>query len=129
MTNEIPNFPLHPVIEKSIKDDAECVVCEFIMQYVEKAMSHKKTKDEVEKVIHAVCNHLPKSISIECNQFVNQYAEVVIDLLVQEVSPKEICTLIGICDTTGVQMQGMKTNNFLYTNFLSNDNRLENVND
>ncbi|XP_033224393.1 prosaposin [Belonocnema kinseyi] len=105
MTNEIPNFPLHPVIKKPVKDDTECVVCEFVMQYIEKAMSNKKTKDEVETIIHGVCNHLPKTISQECNQFVNQYADVVIDLLVQEVSPKEICTMIGLCSDSRLQIK------------------------
>lgn len=108
MTNEIPNFPLHPVLQKPVKDDAECVVCEFVMQYIEKAMSNKKTKDEVESIIHGVCNHLPKTISQECNQFVHQYADVVIDLLIQEVSPKEICTMIGLCGDSRVQMKGTK---------------------
>ena len=118
MTNEIPNFPLHLNIQTSVKDDAECVVCEFIMQYMEKAMSNKKTKDEVEHIIHGICNHLPKTISKECNQFVNQYADVVIDLLTQEISPKEICTMIKLCDNTGVQMQGIKI--FVYFFLMQN---------
>lgn len=95
MTNEIPDYPLHA--EKKVKDDSKCVVCEFLMQYMEKAIKNKNTKDRIEKVVHTACNHLPKSISKECNDFVDQYADIVIDLLSQEVSPKEICTLIGLC--------------------------------
>lgn len=95
MTNEIPNYPMHA--EKKVKDDQKCVVCEFIMQYVEKAMKNKSTKDKIEKVVHGACNYLPKTVSKECNDFVDQYADIVIELLAQEVSPKEICTLIGLC--------------------------------
>ncbi|XP_015120734.1 prosaposin [Diachasma alloeum] len=95
MTNEIPNFPVHA--EKKTKDDQKCVVCEFIMQYVEKAMKNKSTKDTIEKVVHGACNYLPKTVSKECNDFVDQYADIVIDLLAREVSPKEVCTVIGLC--------------------------------
>ncbi|XP_001603446.1 uncharacterized protein LOC100119722 [Nasonia vitripennis] len=100
MTNEIPDYPQYVVNnEKSTKveEDAECVICEFVMQYVEKAMSSRKTKDEIEHMIHGVCNHLPKHMSEKCNNFVNEYAEIVIELLAQEVSPKEICTIVDLC--------------------------------
>lgn len=86
---------------KPVKDDdVECVICEFAMQYLEKALSDKKTKDEIEHVVHVVCNHLPKTVAKECNQFVDNYADVVIDLLSKEVSPKEVCSMIGLCNTT-----------------------------
>lgn len=100
MTNEIPDYPPYIVNnEKSAKveEDAECAICEFVMQYVEKAMSSRKTKDEIEHFIHGVCNHLPKHMSEKCNNFVNEYAEIVIELLAQEVSPKEICTIVDLC--------------------------------
>ncbi|XP_051165027.1 prosaposin isoform X2 [Leptopilina boulardi] len=100
ITNEIPNFSLHPTVKKSLKDDTECVICEFIMQYLEKALSNKKTKEEIEHVVHVICNHLPKTVSKECNQFVDDYAEVVIDLLSKDVSPKEVCSMISLCNTT-----------------------------
>lgn len=95
MTNEIPNFPLHA--EKEARDDQKCVVCEFIMQYIEKAMKNKSTKDKIEKVVHEACNYLPKTVSQECNDFVNEYADLVIKLLSENISPKEICTMMKLC--------------------------------
>ncbi|XP_011300553.1 proactivator polypeptide [Fopius arisanus] len=95
MTNEIPNFPIHK--DKHLNDGQKCVICEYVMQYLEKQMKNKSTKDEIEKVVHGICNYLPKTVSQQCNTFVNQYADLVIDLLAQEVSPKEICTAMGLC--------------------------------
>lgn len=97
LTNEIPNFPLHPIKQKSEGDDIECVICEFVMQYIEKEMNDVKTKDEIEKLVHGVCNHLPKTIGKDCNDFVSEYADFVIDLLSQQISPKEICGIMGLC--------------------------------
>lgn len=85
------------IIKKNIKDDSKCVACEFVMQYVEKAMKNKSTKDEIEHIVHNICNYMPKTVSKSCNNFVNQYADLVIDMLSSEVSPKEVCTLLGLC--------------------------------
>ncbi|XP_015590045.1 prosaposin [Cephus cinctus] len=105
MTNEIPDFPLHPVPHKKVADDTKCVVCEFVMQYIEKSLKNKKNKDEIEKVVHGVCNYLPKTIANECNDFVTEYADIVIDLLSQEVEPKEVCTMIGLCQADMQKIQ------------------------
>lgn len=109
VSNEIPNFPLHPSKPtKTIIDDAECAVCEFAMQYIEKALKNKNTKDEVEKIVHGVCNYMPSTLSHDCNKFVNKYADLVISLLANEVSPKEICTVIGACLVEDEKMERME---------------------
>lgn len=102
MTNEIPNYPVD--VKKNIKDDGKCVACEFVMQYVEKAMKNKSTKDEIEHIVHNICNYMPKTVSKSCNNFVNQYADLVIDMLSSEVSPKEVCTLLGLCQAAVQRM-------------------------
>lgn len=76
------------------------------MEYLEKAMSKKSTKDEIEKLIHEVCEYLPKSAAKSCDNFVNEYADIVITLLSQEVSPREICTLINACEDKIQQIKG-----------------------
>lgn len=97
MTNEIPNFPLHQSIHKKEKETGECVICEYAMQYIDKVISVKTNREKIEKIVIGVCNHLPKSMSSECNKFVNEYADAVIQILSQDVSPKEVCTMIGLC--------------------------------
>lgn len=107
ITNEIPNYPIRPKDHpKSAHDkDVGCVICEFAMQYIDKIIGTKKNKDEIEKVVHGVCNHLPKTVSQECNHFVDEYADVVIDLLVKDMTPKEVCTVIGLCQVNEKQMR------------------------
>jgi saposin len=83
----------------------ECIVCETIMQYVEKAMTSRNSKDEIEHIIHRACDALPRHMAEKCNNFVNEYAEIVIELLSQEVSPKEICTIIGLCNSEATKLE------------------------
>ncbi|KAJ8674866.1 hypothetical protein QAD02_010652 [Eretmocerus hayati] len=134
VTNDIPDYSVYTVddsegertdkIQKVKNDeDVECVVCEYIMKYVEHFMNTRKSKDEIEHMIHNICNHLPKHMSQKCNDFVNEYAEIVIELLTHEVSPKEMCTVIGLCkaDTTKVRDTFESVNS--YYNFDNNEKR------
>lgn len=77
------------------------------MRYIDKVIGNKKNRDEIEKVVHGVCNHLPKTVAKDCNHFVDVYADAVIDILVEDVSPKEACTLLGLCKISIIQIQGM----------------------
>lgn len=105
LTNEIPEYPLHMIQPTNIVDDGVCIICEFAMQYIDKAIGNQKTRDKIEKAVHGVCNHLPKTVAKECNDFVDEYADVVISILSQDVSPKEACTLLGLCNVSMVQIQ------------------------
>lgn len=76
------------------------------MQYVDKAIGNEKTREKIEKVVHGVCNHLPKTVGAECNDFVDKYADIVIQILSQNVTPKEVCSMMGLCKVDMHQIQG-----------------------
>ncbi|EFN88386.1 prosaposin [Harpegnathos saltator] len=97
LTNEIPDYPLTSTEPKNLIDNGMCIVCEYAMQYIDKAIGNEKTREKLEKMVHGVCNHLPKSLASECNQFVDKYADVVITILSQDVTPKEVCVMMNLC--------------------------------
>lgn len=77
------------------------------MQYIDKAIGNEKTRDKIEKAVHGVCNHLPKTVSKECNKFVDEYADAMMSILSEDVSPKEACTVLGLCKVSMIQIQGI----------------------
>ncbi|XP_034940789.1 prosaposin [Chelonus insularis] len=96
MTNEIPDFPIKS--QKPVKEDTKCVICETVMGYIEKQMKNKSTKEEIESIIHTVCNDLPGAkLKNKCNHFVDQYGEFVIQMLSDDITPREICTVLDLC--------------------------------
>ncbi|XP_070151642.1 prosaposin [Polyergus mexicanus] len=105
LTNEIPNYPLSTVQSENTLDNGVCTICEFAMQYIDKVIRKNKTRDEIEKAVHGVCNHLPKTVAKDCNQFVDEYADALISILAEDVSPKEACTLLGLCQISMMQIQ------------------------
>lgn len=76
------------------------------MKHLEEAMKGKKSRDEIEDIVHGACHYLPKTIKQQCDGFVNKYADLVIDMLVAEVSPKDICTAISLCGQRIEEVQG-----------------------
>ncbi|XP_011161385.1 prosaposin isoform X1 [Solenopsis invicta] len=105
LTNEIPEYPLHIIQPTNILDDSVCIICEFAMQYIDKSIGNNKTREQIEKVVHGVCNYLPKTVAKECNQFVDEYADALISVLAEDITPKEACTVLGLCKVNMVQIQ------------------------
>lgn len=111
MSNEIHNFPIYnlgpgPVIQDSkqstdkVDETAKCEICEVVLQYLVKAIENRKSKAEIEKALHEVCDELPKHYAQKCDKFVDEYAEIVIQLIAQDISPKQACQMMGLCDST-----------------------------
>lgn len=96
LTNEIPNSPASTEVSESTQGPY-CVICEFTMHYIDKVLGNEKERSKIEKAVLEVCNHLPKSVSQECNQFVSKYASAVIDVLTKDVKPKQVCSMLGLC--------------------------------
>ncbi|KAK9506482.1 hypothetical protein O3M35_008415 [Rhynocoris fuscipes] len=74
-----------------------CVLCEFVMTKLEQELKDKKTEEEIKETVYKICNHLPKTVAPQCKNFVQQYADFILDLLSQEIEPKEICTYLNLC--------------------------------
>lgn len=43
---------------------------------------------------------MPSPVKNQCNDFVDQYADIVIQLLIQTLKPNEICPMLKLCNST-----------------------------
>lgn len=99
-TNEIPQYE-NEKLEKNVQEDPQCVICEFAMSRIDSMLKDKPSEEQIKAVVHKICDHLPTSVRPQCNKFVDQYADLVISLLAQELDPKEICTELKLCQASG----------------------------
>ncbi|XP_024081303.1 prosaposin [Cimex lectularius] len=83
-----------------------CVLCEFVMSKVENLLKNKSSEEEIKADVMKVCNYMPKTVAAECKSFVSQYADLVLDLLAQEVDPKEVCTAMSLCAKANTLIAG-----------------------
>lgn len=77
-------------------NDPQCVLCELVMEHFEKELANKKNIEEIEQTFIHICNKLPKTVTKNCESFVKEYADFIINIAAK-VPPKEICTEINLC--------------------------------
>jgi len=87
------------IINKMPKTNkAECVLCEFAITLLSKTIKQNATQKELMDDLRYVCNkEIPASIRDQCNQFVDNYGEQVIEQIINELDPVQICTQINLC--------------------------------
>ncbi|KAJ4459565.1 putative Proactivator polypeptide [Paratrimastix pyriformis] len=90
-------LPPTPVVPAPAENTIQCAVCEWVLTELDTLIQENATEAEIEKIVEKVCTRLPASVRSMCDAFVEEYAPVVIELLVKETDPAKICTLIGLC--------------------------------
>ena len=102
LTNELPQYE-NEQLQNLKNDDTVCVMCEFALARIDAMLKNNSTEEEIKTVVHNICNHLPKSVSPQCNKFVDQYADLVITLLAQEIDPKKVCAEMHLCNKSSAK--------------------------
>ncbi|GBN04213.1 hypothetical protein AVEN_107608-1, partial [Araneus ventricosus] len=68
-------------------------------------------QDEIKAALDKVCSYLPSSLSAKCESFVNQYADLIVTLLIQELDPQLVCAQLGLCPASVLLEQPKGTDN------------------
>jgi len=91
--NRSPSSPSHVVGNGPV-----CTICEFGMEWLEKQILTNRTLDMVERSVLMMCSYLPSKMSDKCEDFVEQYGDQIIDLIIHaELDPQLVCAEIGLC--------------------------------
>ncbi|KAL0248606.1 hypothetical protein GEMRC1_003840 [Eukaryota sp. GEM-RC1] len=78
-------------------NDSRCTVCTFVVGWVESQIDDGSTRDEIKQVVMKACKNVPKLLKSFCKDFVNHYADELIDLLLEKYSTDVICQKMGLC--------------------------------
>jgi hypothetical protein len=55
-------------------------------------------QEAIRKELDKLCSELPHSLAGECQNFVDTYEQELVDMLIADFTPKEICTYLKLCD-------------------------------
>ncbi|KAL0983714.1 hypothetical protein UPYG_G00131710 [Umbra pygmaea] len=87
-----------PVMDKSrFKVGGFCQVCKMAVNYIDGILEQNSTESEIEDAVRKVCSFLPESVRSECDQLVEQYEPMLVELLLQMMDPDFVCTKLGAC--------------------------------
>ena len=90
------------VIMEAEADKPTCVMCEYVLHKMQHWISDNKTEEELEAALEKVCGYMPKSVRGQCDNIVETYGKAIIEMMSSEVDPKEICSMMHLCDENSV---------------------------
>jgi saposin len=76
----------------------ECLLCQEMVKEVEKKIVNKKSRAEIKAALEHACDRFPKA-KAKCEKYIEEHGDRIIDLLLQQLSPKEICRDMMFCVT------------------------------
>ncbi|CAO1418979.1 unnamed protein product [Diamesa serratosioi] len=92
------------LLDEPIENEIECKVCVKVVEIVEsRLINTKKTKEEIRRELRMSCDKM-KRFSRQCKEFVDKYANKVVDLIFQGLAPKVICTMITVCSESNTEL-------------------------
>ncbi|XP_076318028.1 prosaposin isoform X4 [Tachypleus tridentatus] len=94
---QCPERERNDILISEVSDSFECLLCKQVMTYLEKELEDKPTEEAIKNALEKVCSILPQSLSKECDDFVKEYADLIIKLLLQELDPNIVCDALKLC--------------------------------
>ncbi|XP_051972345.1 prosaposin isoform X2 [Xyrauchen texanus] len=76
----------------------QCSVCTYIVRTVEYLFPKEKAQSVITTLLESLCTEFPTLVQSQCNNIVEQYVQLLIDMLVNSSSPNFICKLLSFCE-------------------------------
>jgi saposin len=78
-------------VDVHIDASPKCELCQYVILQLQSYLDSPKTEHDIEKFVEDLCDkYLPKEMSSQCEEFVTNYGEQLIELIGEEVDPKEV---------------------------------------
>ncbi|KAG7229995.1 hypothetical protein INR49_009715 [Caranx melampygus] len=87
-----------PALDQArFKAGGYCDVCKMAVTYIDGILEKNATEAQIEEAVRKVCSFLPDSLQTECDQMVQQYEPMLVQLLLQMLDPDFVCMKLGAC--------------------------------
>lgn len=84
-------------VEINVRAKTSCPLCVLVVKEAEDYIKNEKTKDAVKKALDKVCSRLPPKPQLQCTDFVQTYYDELLEKLLSDFAPKDICTELSLC--------------------------------
>lgn len=87
------------VNERKEEDKPKCPFCVLVISEVVNNLDSKPTKQTIINTLDKVCDKFKNSkFKLECTDFVETYTDELLDKLLKNFTPKQICAELKLCD-------------------------------
>lgn len=103
-----PNASLEYLMETAVDEKPTCPFCLMALQEVRDVIESNVTKQNIENVLGKLCSHLSDKLMSQCTEFVKEYSDQVVDMILANFTPQEACTFIKLCTDDKVEFKRAK---------------------
>ncbi|XP_045558271.1 prosaposin isoform X1 [Salmo salar] len=97
-----------PVLDQSqVEAGGFCDVCKMAVRYIDGILEGNATQAQIEDAVRKVCSFVPEAVRGECDQLVEQYEPMLVQLLLQVLDPDFVCMKVGLCPEAVQSLLGM----------------------
>ncbi|XP_071247462.1 prosaposin isoform X5 [Salvelinus alpinus] len=97
-----------PVLDQSqVVAGGSCDICKMAVRYIDGILEQNATQAQIEDAVRKVCSLVPEAVRGECNQLVEQYEPMLVQLLLQVLDPDFVCMRVGLCPEAVQSLLGM----------------------
>ncbi|CAO1419314.1 unnamed protein product [Diamesa tonsa] len=97
-----------------LTDTKSCPLCLFAIQELLVQIDNQKNKQNIENALSKLCNHLTDKLKSQCTQFVVKYSTEIIEMIIANFTPQEICTYLKLCSDehkpVSIEIEGSNEN-------------------
>lgn len=95
-------MPFEVLVDNS--DKPKCPLCLLAVSDLQQRIKSDKSKDNIRNALKNLCSHLTQKLRVECDDFVETYTNELVEMLITDFTPEQICVYLKICtgakDTT-----------------------------
>ena len=84
--------------QKSNVKSVQCSLCKYIISYVDTVIQNNKSEAAIEAALEKVCTILPAALKDKCDQFVQTYGPILVQLLQKYATPDQVCNALKLCN-------------------------------
>jgi len=96
-----PQTPLQPLKPaesvQTLPKDLECDICKRVVEMIMNQLKDNRTEEAIIQALENVCSLFPQKTRQKCDAFIEQYANELIHILIEEGDPGLACALLGVC--------------------------------
>lgn len=86
-------------------DKPGCVICEYALHELQDFLSDVKTEAKVEEALEKICHMMPSSVEDQCDHFVETYGPAIVQMVIHDIDPSEICSRLQLCSDNLLKQQ------------------------
>lgn len=84
-------------VHSEASNKASCPLCLLAVEQAQQVIQTNKTIDKIKETLEHLCSHLNNKLKLECNDFVETYSKELVEMLMKDFTPQEICVYLKLC--------------------------------